>query len=125
MLGLLRGVMVQAAGLQEREGATPVRPALIARVPGLQRLWADGGYAGQLVAGGTTVLPRPRVLVQRPRRSQGLPVVQGRWIVERTCGWLHRARRLSQDYEAFPETTETWSSIALSQRMVRRLAARA
>ena len=52
-------------------------------------------------------------------------VVQWRWIVERTFGWLNRSRRLSKDFEALPETTETWIRIAMIHLMVRRLAARA
>jgi putative transposase len=45
--------------------------------------------------------------------------------VERTFGWLNRSRRLSKDFEALPETTETWIRIAMIQLMVRRLAAKA
>ena len=56
VLGLLLVVMVHAAGIQDREGAKPVLTALVARFPGLQLLWADGGYAGKLVAWVTTVL---------------------------------------------------------------------
>jgi hypothetical protein len=36
-----------------------------------------------------------------------------------------RQRRLSKDVEALPETTETWSRIAMIHLMVWRLAARA
>jgi len=49
---------------------------------------------------------------------------QWRWIVERTFGWLNRSRRLSKDFEALPETTETWIRIAMIQLRVRRLAAK-
>jgi transposase len=51
--------------------------------------------------------------------------LQWRWIVERTFGWLNRSQRLSKDFEALPETTETWIRIAMIHLMVRRLAARA
>ena len=51
-------------------------------------------------------------------------ILQWRWIVERTFGWLNRSRRLSKDFEALPETTETWIRIAMIQLMVRRLAAK-
>ena len=88
-------------------------------------IWADGGYAGKLVTWVAMVLQRPLVIVKRPRRTQGFQVLQWRWIVERTFGWLNRSRRLSKDFEALPETTETWIRIAMIQLMVRRLAARA
>ena len=94
-----------------------------ARFPGLQLLWADGGSAGKLVAWVATVLQRTLVIVKRPRHTRGFQVLQWRWIVERTFGWLNRSRRLSKDFEALPATTETWIRIAMIQLMVRRLAA--
>jgi putative transposase len=117
--------MVHSAGIQDRDGAKPVLTALVARFPSLWLIWADGGYAGKLVAWVATVLQRTRVIVKRPRRTQGCQVVQWRWIVERPFGWLNRARRLSKDFEALPETTETGIRIAMIHLMVRRLAARA
>ena len=117
--------MVHSAGIQDRDGAKPVLTVLVARVPGLQLIWTDGGYAGKLVTWVTTVLQRTLVIVQRPRHTQGFRVVQWRWIVERTFGWLNRSRRLSKDFEALLETTETWIRIAMIHLMVRRLAARA
>ena len=116
--------MVHAAGSQERAGATPVLRALVPRFPGLAWLWAAGGDAGKRVPGGATVRQRTRVSGQRPRRPQGLQVRQGRWNVERTCGWLTRSRRLSQDFEALPESTETWIRITMIHLRVRRLAGR-
>ena len=123
--GLLLVVMGQWAGIQDREGAPQVLTALVARFPGLQLIWADGGSAGKLVAWVATMLQRTLVIVKRPRNSEGFQVLQWRWIVERTFGWLNRSRRLSKDFEALPETTETWIRIAMIQLMVRRLAARA
>ena len=117
--------MVHSAGIQDRDGAKPVLRALVARFPGLQLIWADGGYAGKLVAWVTTMLQRTLVIVKRLRHTQGFQVVQWRWIVERTFGWLNRSRRLSKDFEALPTTTETWVRVAMIQLMVRRLAARA
>ncbi len=99
--------------------------ALVARFPGLQLIWADGGYAGKLVAWVATVLQQTLTIVKRPRHTQGFRVLQWRWIVERTFGWLNRSRRLSKDFEALPATTETWIRIAMIHLMVRRLAARA
>jgi putative transposase len=116
--------MVHSAGIQDRDGAKPVLTALAARFPSLRLIWADGGYAGKLVTWVATVLQRTLVIVKRPRRTQGFQVLQWRWIVERTFGWLNRSRRLSKDFEASPATTETWMRIAMIHLMVRRLAAR-
>jgi putative transposase len=125
VLGLLLVVMVHSAGIQDRDGAKAVLTALVGRFPGLQLIWADGGYAGKLVTWAAHVLQRTLVMVKRPRHTQGFQVLQWRWIVERTFGWLNRSRRLRKDFEALPETTEMWIRIAMIHLMVRRLAARA
>jgi len=124
VLGLLLIVMVHSAGIQDRNGAKHVLTRLISRFPGLKLVWADGGYAGKLVEWVATVLQRTLSIVKRPRKSQGFRVLQWRWIVERTFGWLNRSRRLSKDFEALPETTETWIRIAMIQLMTKRLAAK-
>jgi putative transposase len=116
---------VHSAGSQDRDGAKEVLRTLVARFPGLELIWADGRDAGKVVTWGTTVLQRTLIIVKRPRHTQGFQVVQWRWIVERTFGWLNRSRRLSKDFEALPETTEAWIRIAMIHLMVRRLAVRA
>ena len=122
VLGLLLIVMVHSAGIQDRNGAKQVLTRLISCFPGLKLVWADGGYAGKLVDWVATVLQRTLSIVKRPRKSLEVRVLQWRWIVERTLGWLNRSRRLSKDFDALPETTEAWIRIAMIQLMVRRLA---
>ena len=124
VLGLLLIVMVHSAGIQDRDGAKQVLTRLISCFPGLKLIWADEGYGGKLVEWVATVLQRTLSIVKRPRKTQGFQVLQWRWIVERTFGWLNRSRRLSKDFEALPETTEAWIRIAMIQLMIRRLAAK-
>src|SRR6516162_3301784 len=64
-------------------------------------------------------------IMKRPRHTQGFQVLQWRWIVERTFGWLHHLQRLSKDFKAVPATTETWIRITMIHLMVRHLTARA
>ena len=56
------------------------------------------------------------------RAEPGFQVLPRRRVVERTFAWLGRYRRLSQDYEGLPETTETWIHAAMTGLMLRRLA---
>lgn len=121
VLGLLLIVCVHSAGMQDRDGAQSVLDALVAGFPGVQLIWADGGYAGKLVTWVATPLQRVLSIVKRPRKP-GFHVLQWRWIVERTFGWLNRSRRLSKDFERLCETSETWIRIAMIQLMIRRLA---
>lgn len=99
--------------------------AFVACFPGLRLIWADGRYAGKVVAGVTMMLQRTLVIVKRSRCTQGFQVLQWRWVVKRTFGWLNHSRRLSKDFAALPETTEAWVRIAMMRLMMRRLAARA
>ncbi len=120
-MGLLLIINVHSAGLQDREGAKSVLEMWAAKFPALELIWADGGYAGKLVDWVSTNLQRVLSIVKRPRKS-GFKVLQWRWIVERMFGWLNRSRRLSKDFEALCETSETWIRIAMIQLMIRRLA---
>ena len=49
-------------------------------------------------------------------------VLPRRWVVERTFAWLGKYRRLSKDYEALTDTSETFIYVAMIHLMVRRLA---
>jgi putative transposase len=107
VLGLSLVVGVHSAGIQDRDGAKLVLEALMAGFPGVQLIWADGGYAGKLVDWVATHLQRVLSIVKRPRNS-GFKVLQRRWIVERTFGWLNRSRGLSKDFEVLCEPSEAW-----------------
>ena len=82
--------MVHSAGIQGRDGAKQVLTALVTPFPGLRLIWADGGYAGKLVAWVATVLQRTLAIVKRPQRTQGFRVLQWRGIVDNTFQWLVR-----------------------------------
>lgn len=112
---------VHAANIQDRDGAKLVLTKLLGRFPRLWVIWADGGYAGQLlvwalVSGGWVL-----DVVKRPVAAKGFAVLPKRWIVERTFAWLGRCRRLSKDYEALPETSEAWIHVAMIHLMLKRL----
>ncbi len=42
-------VAVHPANIQDRDGAKLVLQRLLGRFPSLERIWADGAYAGKLV----------------------------------------------------------------------------
>ena len=121
-LGLLLAVTVHPADIQDRDGARLVLRRLMGRFPRLQLIWADGAYGGKLVAWAQTVAGWTLELVRRPAQQHTFQVLPRRWVVERTFGWLNRQRRLSKDYEALCETTETWIYISMTGLMLRRLA---
>ncbi len=120
-LGLLLAVVVHAASLQDRDGAKLVLATLVGRYPRLELIWADGGYAGQLVDWVRGLLGWSLAIVKRSDDQAGFRVLPKRWIVERTFAWLGRYRRLSKDYEELTASSEAMLYLAMTHLMLRRL----
>ena len=106
----------------DRDGTKLALTQLPGRFPKLQLIWADGAYGGKLVEWARTVSGWTLELVRRPAPQHTFSALPRRWVVERAFGWLNRQPRLSQDYEAPCETTETWIYIAMAGLLLRRLA---
>ena len=87
----------------------------------LQKLWADGGYAGQLITWVREQLDAVLEIVERAPNQKGFKLLPRRWVVERTLAWLNRYRRLSKDYEHDPRSSETVVYVASIRTMIRRL----
>ena len=99
-LGFLIEVAVHAANIQDRDGAKLVFAKLSEDSKHcLQKIWADGGYRGQLVEWVQTNLQAILEIVERDPNTKGFKLLPYRWVVERTFAWLGRSRRLSKDYE--------------------------
>ena len=113
--------MVHAASVQDRDGAKLVLNKLVGQFPRLRLIWADGGYAGQLIGWAQALGGWLLEIVKRSDDVRGFEVLPHRWIVGRTFAWLGRYRRLSKDYEALPESSEAFIYVAMTQVMLRRL----
>lgn len=121
-LGLVLLVLVLPANIQDRNAARQ----LLAKFFGqkarrrVKHIWADGGYAGALVA---WALQLWRCTVEIVRRAElhVFKVLPRRWVVERTFGWLGRYRRLNRDYERQAQTGEAIVYIAMIRLMLARL----
>jgi len=116
---------VHPADVQDRDGAKLVLAKAKDKYPDLQLIWADGGYRGKLIEWTKDECDWTLQIVKRTDdiQGQGFKILPRRWVVERTFGWLNKYRRLSKDYEAKPETTETLIKIAMIQLMLNRLEA--
>lgn len=123
VMGLVLAVVVHSAGIQDRDGARLVFDRVRKRYKRLTLIWADGGYAGKLVAWVKESCGRDLEIVKRNDDLKGFHVLPRRWVVERTFGWLGRYRRMSKDYEFHPETSETMVHVAMIHLMVRRVTA--
>ena len=121
-LGLIWLVLVTSAGVQDRAAAEPLLSLARYYVPTLRTIWADGGYQGKLVSWVQSWCQWTLQIIKRSETAQGFEVLPKRWIVERTFGWLGRARRLSKDYEYYTRSSETMILLTMTHLMVRRLA---
>lgn len=117
-------VVVHSAGIQDRDGAQLVIGKIRQIIPTLKIIWADQGYAGQLVAWVKQMAGITLEIVKRKEkslRSGGFEPIPKRWIVERTFAWLCNYRRLSKNYECREDTAEAMVRLAMIHLMVRRL----
>lgn len=122
-VGLLVGLDVHSAGIQDRDGASNVLEAVAKRYPMLRHIFADGGYAGPKLREALKQIGRWTVqIVKRSDSAGGFEVLPRRWVVERTLAWLGRCRRLSKDWEKSIASAEAWVLIAHIRRVTRYLA---
>jgi putative transposase len=122
-LGLMLLVLVLPANIQDRDAARQLLETFFGQKSrrGLKHIWADGGYAGGLVAWALK-LWRCTVEIVKRTDAHTFRVLPRRWVVERTFGWLGRYRRLSRDYERQAQTGETIIYLAMIRLMLTRLA---
>jgi putative transposase len=123
-IGLILAVVVHSAGIQDRDGAKLVLWRMALSFPRIRLIWADGGYAGELIGWVKQTFEWFLKIKKRPEEARGFVVIKRRWVVERTFAWLGRFRRLSKDYEYLTESSETMIYLAMTHLMLRRLAPR-
>lgn len=114
-------MVVHSASVQDRDGAKLVLQKLVGMFGRLKLIWADGGYAGQLIEWAKTLGRWTLQIVKRTDDVKGFKVLPKRWIVERTFAWLGKYRRLSKDYESLTESSEAMIRIAMINLMIHRL----
>lgn len=121
-LGLVMKVLVTKGDRQDRDGAKLLLVMILGLFPRLKKLWADGAYRGALVKWVKQQCRLDLEIVERDPTCKGFVLLPRRWVVERTFAWLSRCRRLSKDYEYYPQTSEAFVYVAMIRLMTRRLA---
>jgi putative transposase len=120
--GLLLGVTVHAANVQDADGAGDLLRRLKRLYPWLRVVFADSVYDRLAALLACFLLGLTLIVVRRIAGATGFVLLPRRWVVERTLGWLGRWRRLSKDYEELPEVSEAMVTLATIRLMVHRLA---
>ena len=118
--GRLLAVHVHGADIQDRDGGKGALKRSRARFPFVQRVYADGGYAGRLVGWAKDKTYIVLEIIRRNAMVKGFEVLPRRWVVERTFAWIMKNRRFARDYEQLTSVAETLMVIAACATLVRR-----
>jgi putative transposase len=120
-LGLLLGVIVHAADIQDADRAWDLLNKVKHLYCWLKVVFADSIYNRVAALLACFLLGLTLIIVRRTAGTTGFVVIPRRWVVERTLGWLGRWRRLSKDYEELPEVSEAMVTLAMIRLMLHRL----
>ena len=124
-LGLVVLAKVTAANVQDVHAgkqlfsAIAQKPELLTR---LKKIFADGGYRGDLVDWAQQNLHVILEIVLKLEGQKGFQVLPKRWVIERTFAWITRNRRLARDYERLAQSSEAFIYLAMIRLGLRRLA---
>jgi putative transposase len=124
-LGLVVLAKVTAASVQDVHAgqqlfsAVAQKPELLTR---LEKIFADGGYRGDLVDWTQHNLQAVLEIVLKLGNQKGFQVLPKRWVIERTFAWITRNRRLARDYERLAQSSEAFIYLAMIRLGLRRLA---
>ncbi len=118
--GLLLGVVVHAASIQDADGAGSLLGRIKPLYCWLRAVFADSAYNRVPALLACFLLGLVLLIVSRPRGAKGFVLLPRRWVAERTLGWLGRWRRLSRDYEHLPEVSEAMVTLAMIRLMTHR-----
>ena len=124
-IGLVVLAKVTAANVQDVHSGKQIlielkkRTKLITR---LQKIFADGGYRGELLKWVKDELQAEMEIVLKLGEQKGFQVLPKRWVIERTNAWVSRNRRMARDYEHLAETGEAFIYVLMIRLGLRRLA---
>ena len=120
-IGLLLGIEVIPASVQDRDGAVDLIKKTRRLFPFIKRVFADGGYSGDRLAANLAPQRVTLEIVKRTDKEGGFKPIRRRWVIERTFSWLRRNRRLMAHYEALAVIAEGFAKLAMISVMLKRL----
>ena len=118
-MGMIICVAIHGANIHDSKGAKEVFEKLYEIRHDhelLKKIFADGGYQGELAEWLKKKLKLDMEIVKRNENDKW-EVLPKRWIVERTFAWLMNFRRLVMDYERTKESVESHIYIAMMMIM--------
>ena len=95
-LGLLLNVVVHPADIQDRDGAFHLLRRARRLFPFIERIFADGAYAGRKMAMTVWRTGAWRLQIVKRSDAAGFEVLPKRWIVERSFAWISATSNATQ-----------------------------
>lgn len=121
--GLLVGLVVHPADIQDRDGAVTVLASIRRLYPWLRHIFADGGYAGSKLTKALKKMGKWTIeIIKRSDTAKGFELVPRRWVAERALANLGQDRRLAKDFERSILSSESWTLIASIRITTRKIA---
>ena len=122
-MGLPHAVLVTTANVTDREGALlmiGIDIDTISNLSSVKKFIVDGGYEGENFANAVKYLCGAEVEVVKRDELHKFVVLAKRWVVERTFGWLDKARRLWKNCERWLHNSLQMTIFALVSVLIRR-----
>ncbi len=117
--GLLLGLKVHAANEHDSRSALRVLERIRGRYGRMKKIYADGGYRGELIEKVKDMLNCDMEITLRTDKSTAFKPLPKRWVVERSFAWLDDFRRLAKDYEQKVTCSENMVYLAFISLMLK------
>jgi transposase len=112
---------VLPADVQDRHAVINLLKQTRSRFPFIERIFADGGYAGAKTAAAVRSTGCWKIEIVKRSDAHRFVVLPKRWIVERTFAWISRNRRLMREFERYAGTAAAFVRLAMIRLMLKRL----
>jgi len=118
--GLPHAILITTANVTDRDGALEMIGFNLDNLSCVKKFIVDGGYSGENFANAVKELCGAEVEVVKRNELHKFVVLPKRWVVERTFGWLDKARRLWKNCEKKLHNSLQMTVFALSAVLLKR-----
>jgi transposase len=119
-MGLPHALAITAADVTDRQGAVEMTGENVKNLPEVKKFIAGGGYTGGNFAQAVKDLCAAEVEVVKRNELHTLAVLPKRWVVERSFGWIDKARRLWKNCGRKPRHSQQMVVLAFIAVLIKR-----
>jgi len=119
-MGLPHALLVTTANVTDRNGAIEMIALNLDNLSCVRKFLVDGGYSGEPFANAVKEICGADVEVVKRDELHKFVVIPKRWVVERSFGWIDKARRLWKNCERTLHNSLQMLIIAFIAIMIKR-----